>query len=189
MNDQGVPGWSARWAPVRDQLADRREELLSLRGKTIVDSWLVWDLQHDKWFTDLPVVFLLDDQRRLEVSWMKFDELSLTWDTIDLDARPTGWVDWPLAWRSQGHDALRAVTGHRINSVSFTEHLFTTQQVTPPPPMGAEWSSVWLVGGLLMSTDAGDLHIFNALDENGLSHGPFQTDQQHRLLPLRQERL
>jgi hypothetical protein len=166
MAEFDVSGWVPRWAPARDQLSRQRTNLRAIRGHRIVDSWLVWDLQHDAWFADLPVVLLLDDGRQIEVSWQKFDDLSISWNTIDVSMTPIGWVTWPLAWRSQGHESLRAVSDQTITSTASTEHRFTTRQVAPPTN---EPHSAWLVGGIWLGTSNGGLHIFNALDENGLS--------------------
>jgi hypothetical protein len=59
--DFDLSGWAPRWARARAQLNLQRTHLLGLRGRRIVDSWLVWDLEHDKWFSDLPVILKLDD--------------------------------------------------------------------------------------------------------------------------------
>ncbi len=183
MVDLHISGWTPQWAPASDQLNLQRTNLLRLRGHRIVDSWLVWDLDHDTWFADLPVILMLDDGRQLEVSWQKFDDLSITWNTIDVSTTPTAWVTWPLTWRSQGHESLQAVTGRTITAVASTEHRFATRHVSPPPP-SAEVNSTWLVGGLWLETDHAGLHIFNALDENGLTNDPVQAGEDNRLLPL-----
>jgi hypothetical protein len=161
-----VSGWIPQWAPARDQLKRQRLNLRALHRHRIVDSWLVWDLQHDTWFADLPVVLMFDHGEQLEVSWQKFDDLSITWNTIDTKRTPIAWVDWPLTWRPQGHAALRAITRQTITSTAATEHRFVTRQIAPPTN---DEHSTWLVGGIWLGTDAGGLHIFNALDENGLS--------------------
>lgn len=176
VTDHGIPGWAPRWGPAGEQLTELRSILVGLRGRRIVDSRVVWDLEDNSWFADLPVVLLLDDHRQLEISWQKFDDLSISWDSLDLEAAPIGWADQPLAWQSQGHDALRSVNGRVITSTALTELLFTTGQTGTP--------GGWLVGGLLLETDGGSLHIFNALDENGLSFGPFEDTEDHRRAPL-----
>jgi hypothetical protein len=183
MADFDISGWAPRWAPARDQINLQRTNLLSLRDRQIIDSQVVWDLEHDKWFADLPVTLMLDDGRQLEVSWQKFDDLSITWNTIDVSTTPVAWVTWPLTWRSQGHESLRAINGGTITAVASTEHRFTTQQVSPPPT-STEVNSTWLVGGLWLETDHAGLHIFNALDENGLTNDPVQVGEDNRLLPL-----
>lgn len=58
----------------------------------------------------------------------------------------------------------------------------TTQQVSPPT--STEVNSTWLVGGPWLETDHAGLHIFNALDENGLTNDSVQVGEDNRLLPL-----
>jgi hypothetical protein len=117
------------------------------------------------------------------VSWQNFEDLSITWNTIDVSTAPTGWVTWPLSWRSQGHESLRAVTGNTISAVAVTEHRFTTRQVEPLPAMADKTNSTWLVGGIWLATTDAGLHIFNALDENGLSNDPVPSGEDNRVLP------
>ena len=168
MSDADISGWTSNWLPAREQFGLQGSSLNLLRGHRIVSSWLAWDLDRDEWFADFPVVLAIDDGRQLEVSWKKFDDLSITWNTIDVTAKPTGyWTTWPLVWRPQAHDALRAVTGRSILSASSTEHCFTTRTVWP---VAEEEDSVWLVGGLWLQVEGKALHVFNALDENGLEN-------------------
>lgn len=44
----------------------------------------------------MPIVLRLDHGPQLEVCWEKFDDLSITWDTIDVTVKPRAWVEWPL---------------------------------------------------------------------------------------------
>jgi len=180
VGDFDISGWAPQWLPAREQLDVQRDRLLACSGQRIVDSWLVWNLELDKWFADLPVILSLDDGRHLEVCWQKFDELSITWNTIDVSRAPVAWVTWPLVWRSQGHKALRAVTGSIITAVASTEHRFTTRQATT----GAEEHAAWLVGGLWLETNDKSLQIFNALDENGLTNDRAAIDEDNRLTPF-----
>jgi hypothetical protein len=61
----------------------------------------------------------------LEVCTQKLDELSVTWNTIDVQIPPRAWVDWALQWRLDAHPALRQAVGHAVREVHITEHLFT----------------------------------------------------------------
>lgn len=97
-----VPGWAPRWTTASDRVTLQYP---------IVDSGLVWDLEHEKWFAALPVIVTLDDGRRLEVSWQQHDDLSITWSTIDISPAPPAWVTWPLSWRLKLHPSVRADMG------------------------------------------------------------------------------
>ena len=101
----------------------------------------------------------------LEVCWQKLDDLSITWDTIDVMVTPKAWVEWPLEWRQAAHPALEATAGATLETVSATSFRFVTKSVADPHDV----HEVWLTAGLWLATDRSDLHIFNALDENGLS--------------------
>jgi len=95
----------------------------------------------------------------------KFDDLSITWDTIDVAVTPKAWVEWPLEWRSTAHPALLSCVGSTIHSMRATTFRFTTHNVADP----GDVSEVWLTAGLWLATNSRGVHIFNALDENGLS--------------------
>jgi hypothetical protein len=71
MADVDISGWVPKWAPAREQLTVQRSNLLGCKGHRIVDRRLVWDLEHDKWFADLPVILTIDDGLHLGVRWQK----------------------------------------------------------------------------------------------------------------------
>lgn len=180
MTDIDVSGWQPAWKPADTQLHTHAERLRSLPGRRVSDTWIVWNLEHDQWFADLPVLVQFDDGQQLEVGWQKFDDLSITWNTIDVAVTPHAWVTWPLEWRSQAHPALSEITEHEVVQVEATEHLFTTRRVSPPN----DSQSVWITSGIWLQTDHAGLHIFNALDENGLSNEPPLTSPELRRFPI-----
>lgn len=168
MTDVDASGWQPTWQPAETQLRRHADRLRSLRGRRVRDTWIVWNLEHAQWFAELPVVIQFEDGLQLEVGWQKFDDLSVTWDTIDVAVTPYAWVSWPLEWRSQAHPALATITGREVVQVEATQHLFTTRRVDPPN----DSHSAWLTSGIWLQTAQSGLHIFNALDENGLSNEP-----------------
>jgi hypothetical protein len=119
MTDFGVPGRAPRWTPATDRHTLQHP---------IVHRALVWDLEHDKWFAALPVIVMLDDGRRLEMSWQKYDEMSITWSTIDISPAATAWVTWPLSWRLKRHTSVRADTGSTFTG-SGPRHLARRRQL------------------------------------------------------------
>jgi len=183
VTDVEISGWQPDWRPAADQLHNHAERLQALRGRQITNGWIVWDLEHDVWFADLPVVLRFDDNRQLEVSWQKFDDLSLTWNTIDVATAPNAWVTWPLEWRRDAHPVLTPVVGDVVNSIFSTEHVFTTRQVLPAQET-ATTRSTWLVSGIWLETRTAGLHIFNALDENGLGSTCPEPGPEFRRTPL-----
>jgi hypothetical protein len=163
--DPNVSGWRPDFGPAQERIRREAGNLRGLMWQRVSSAWLVWNLQGDEWFADLPVVLAFDRGPQLEVCWEKFDDLSITWDTIDLAQTPRAWVDWRLEWRPAAHPALASQVGATIRDVAATRFLFTTENLDDPRDV----SAVWLTTGLWLATDRGGLHIFDALDENGLS--------------------
>ncbi|MCC2313585.1 hypothetical protein [Cellulomonas xiejunii] len=175
-----VSGWKPDFLPANEQVARHAPALRDLRGGRIADARIVWNLEHDEWFADLPVVLRFADRPQLEVCWEKLDDLSITWGTIDLTRPPHAWVDWPLEWRPAAHSALAEALGQRVRGVSVSSLVLTTNDVERP----SDVHSVWLTAGLWLATDSGGLHIYNALDENGLSGQRPAVDASHGLRPV-----
>jgi hypothetical protein len=171
-----ISGWVPNLATAEAQIADHAADLRSVVGRRVIDAWIAWDLEHDRWFADLPVVLELDSQDRLELSWQKFDDLSITWNSIDVSIAPKAWVTWPLEWRVRAHPALAAFVGNVVESVEVTHHRFTTVRAAHPEQ---EPASTWLAGGIWFGASTG-LHVFNALDENGLSNDAVPSDNRTR---------
>jgi len=66
---------------------------------------------------------------QLEVSWEKFDHVSITWDTIDVTVTPKAWVEWPLEWRPRALPELASVVGATFQDLAISSCLLTTQNV------------------------------------------------------------
>jgi hypothetical protein len=152
-DDPDVSGWLPEFLPADEQFAQQAERLRSLVGSRITGAWIVWNLEDDKWFADLPVVLQFDHLPQLELCWEKFDDLSITWDTVDLTVTPKAWVEWPLEWREQAHPAVASVVGTTVDQISATTSRFVTQNVDHPHEVRA----VWLMTGLWLATSRGGL--------------------------------
>jgi hypothetical protein len=128
----------------------------------------MWDFTDDSWWADGPVILVFDNGTRLELLHNKFDDLSITWNTIDLATVLDGGDDpetrRDLRWSSAsagGHASLR---GGRVESIQILRWA--------QAPKGLEDGSVAI--GVGFST--GKLNVFNALDENGLQIGDWEPD-------------
>lgn len=172
--DSNVSGWRPDFRSSAEQIERHSAELRMLIGRRLIEVWTVW-IDDDDWFADLPVVMRFDDGTQLEVCWAKFDDLSITWNTIDVGSTPQAWVDWVLEWRRDAHPELSSVLAGTVTDVRATRFLFTTVNVNDPTDERAGW----LTTGLWLQTDRGDLQVFNALDENGLSSDPLERDVAH----------
>jgi hypothetical protein len=130
-----------------------------LVGRHLTQAWVAWEIGEDQWFADGPVV-LEFDREQLEVNHQKFDDLSITWNSVDVNQSPA-WPtsdDFQLTWRSDVPTELAALCGQRLRAVELLEWA------------GGDLANGCLALGLVFSNDW--LTIYNALDENALAFGP-----------------
>lgn len=160
-----VSGWQASWGQSDAVLADHVDRLSALVGARLVGAWTVWIEREDDWFADMPVVLQFDDGSQLEVCWQRLDDLSLSWNTIDLGKKPEAWIS-DLDWRNWAHLALSMNRDETVTAVGGTQFVWSTTDVDHPH---VKESRGLLTGGLWIGTTGSGLHVFNALDENGLA--------------------
>ena len=104
------------------------------------------------------MVFDFDDER-LEVNHQKFDDLSITYGSIDVTRMPV----WPtsdgfrLRWRSDAPALLAARHGQRLEAVELLEWA-GGDLADGAVALGLRFASGWLT-------------IYNAMDENGIEDG------------------
>ncbi|MFD0599751.1 hypothetical protein ACFQZ4_51660 [Catellatospora coxensis] len=96
--DEAMSGWRSDFAAASVQLDRQRSRLLDLVGRTVVAGWTGWDPNRDQWEPHIPLVLVLDGGLQLELQWSKWDDLSITWNTVDL-AVPPQLVGRPHEWR------------------------------------------------------------------------------------------
>lgn len=159
MFDFGIDGYRPRWLNDRSAiLAAHGERLQALIGRSLTRVWLVWDSQDDEWFSDCPVVLDFAGEQ-VEINHQKFDELSITWNTID-PRRPVRWPvpGFELGWRHGPSPRLRALQGQTVHDVELPEWT------------GDDMAEGTTTVGFRFSRD--ELVVVNALDENGLILGP-----------------
>lgn len=180
MWESDLSGWIPDWRPAHEHRARTTPELRTLVGRRITATWVVWDPDDDSWFSDAPVVLVLDDGRHLELCWQEFDELSVSWNTVDVTVTPT-WSESTLAWRRDAPAQLEAVVGAVVTDLAWTEHQLVISR--------SRWwrrdgGVSWLVGGLWIGTDAGGVLVYDALDENGLADALPAPGREHRVHPF-----
>jgi hypothetical protein len=157
-----IQGYEPQWLTGRRSIAAHGERLRALVGRRLRRAWLAWDLDADEWFADIPV--LLDfDGEQVEINHQKFDELSITWNTVD-PVRHATWTDgdpdahaFRFGWRHDAVPELAAFQGHRLQ----TEELL-------------EWVGRDVAAGMVAPSfvfEHGRLTVSNALDENSLEFG------------------
>ncbi|GAB2851227.1 hypothetical protein GCM10022221_58300 [Actinocorallia aurea] len=158
----GIPGHRPVWiAGARAIAAAHAARLRGLAGRRLDAAWVVWDLDDDTWFADCPVVFSFGGTQ-VEVNHQKFDELSITWDTIDVTA-PIVEVDpevgFRLEWRRSADPRMVALYGSPL-----TEAVLLA------------WGGRDMAQGMTavgFAFPSGNVAVTNALDENAVEFGPF----------------
>ncbi|MFG2495735.1 hypothetical protein ACGFSD_32510 [Streptomyces caniferus] len=167
MFDFGIVGYQPRWRNGRSAVAQEHgHRLRGLAGRTLTNVWMVWDLQDDEWFCDCPVLFDFAGEQ-IEVNHHKFDDLSLTWNTID-PRHPVRWPGFDLQWRPEPLPGLRDLRGLPLKGVELLE-----------------WTGRDLAQGttdVSFVFETSRVTVFNALDENGLSFGPPGRNQRSHAL-------
>ncbi|MEU5563508.1 hypothetical protein [Micromonospora musae] len=169
--DFGITGYQPRWLSGVDVVANRHgRQLRALVGRRLTSAWVVWHADEDEWFADCPVVLDFAGER-LEVNHQKFDDLSITWNSVDVTRAPM----WPtldgfqLVWRDDVPAVLAARCGHRLTAVELLEWA------------GGDLADGSVAVGLRFAD--GWLTVYNALDENGLTFGQLEPQyRRHRLV-------
>lgn len=150
----GIEGYEPVWQRgLASITASHGRRLAGLVGLRLTQTWLLWDYGDDEWFSDAPV--LLDfEGEQVEIQHNKFDELSLTWNTTD-PGKPVSFLDFDLGWRSKASPGVALLEGQFLRQVSLLEW------------QGRDAAAGMVAVHLLF--DDGQITIYNALDENGLS--------------------
>lgn len=161
-----IQGYQPQWLNGLSAIsAAHAARLQALVGHQLRRAWVVWDVDDDEWFADAPV--LLDfGHEQVEINHKKFDDLSITWNTVDPVGRQS-WIwgdpsdpdvlDFPLAWRHDANAELAALQGQRLQSVDLL--VYAGRDVA---------------NGMVAVSFAfpdGRVTIANGLDENSLEFG------------------
>ncbi|MET9901677.1 hypothetical protein [Streptomyces sp. NPDC006446] len=164
----GIERYRPQWLNGRSAVvAGHGRQLRALIGRPLTHVWLVWDVQDDEWFSDCPV--LLDfTGEQVEINHQKFDDLSITWNTVD-PHQPVLWPDFDLQWRHDLRAELHTLQGQILQDVELLE-----------------WTGSDVAQGTVAVSfrfPHSRLTVANALDENELTFGPPESHYQRH--PLR----
>ena len=167
----GIEDYEPEWVNGRDSItAAHGQRLGRLAGRTVQHIWLLWDRNADEWFADAPVLLEVDGAR-VGIDHQKFDDLCITWDTID----PTRPIEAPwdidslfdLVWRPEPTAELAELVSRTLNRVVLLEWSGGDNDIaTGMVAIGLDLAPAWLT-------------IYNALDENGLAVGPPDDRYRH----------
>jgi hypothetical protein len=166
-----IRGYQPHWLNgLREITAAHGPRLGVLTGRCLTDVWLAWDLDDDEWFADAPVLLNFEGEQ-VEINHQKFDDLSVTWNSVD----PVGHATWSfppgdkpdvhafhLGWRRDARPELGELRGQVLGAVELLQ-----------------WAGRDVAKGMIAPSFAftdGRLTIHNALDENGLEFGAPDPD-------------
>ncbi|WP_030486870.1 hypothetical protein [Micromonospora chokoriensis] len=158
--DFGITGYQPRWLNGVNEVANRHgHRLRGLVGRRLTGTWVVWHTEDDSWFADCPMVLDFGGER-LEINHQKFDDLSITWNSIDVTRAPS-WPtsnDFELVWRDDVPAVLAARCGQRLAAVELLEWAAGGDLADGSVALGLRFADDWLT-------------LYNALDENGIEFG------------------
>jgi hypothetical protein len=119
---------------------------------------------------------LLDfEGEQVEINHQKFDDLSITWNSIN-PSEPITWTydddteDFPLRWRDDACSRLAVLNGHQLETIEVLEWV------------GGETDFASGMVPVSFGFAHDRITITNALDENAIEFGPPHPD--YRSHPL-----
>ncbi|MET7412684.1 hypothetical protein [Streptomyces rubiginosohelvolus] len=142
----------------------------ALAGRRLTGYALVRFVEDGEWFADCPVVLDFEGVR-VEICHWKFDELSISWNTVDTTAVITGWQEseFTPTW-SSADERLEPFVGRKLREVSLLEWR----------PSGQDMADGTIA--VEFAFDAGRFCIANGLDENSIEvGGPHPDFVRHQL--------
>lgn len=172
-----IQGYQPHWLNgLSATTAAHGPRLQTLTSRRLRRAWLLCDLDADEWFADGPV--LLDfDGEQVEINHQKFDDLSITWNTVDPVRQPT-WTygDWGhpddhvfhLGWRHGTRSELTALQAQPLQAVELLEYA------------GGDMADGMVA--VSFAFPGGRVTVSNVLDENGLEFGEPQPSYRRRFL-------
>ncbi|MEV0890134.1 hypothetical protein [Promicromonospora sp. MEB111] len=154
----GIEHYKTEYQHGLDAITARHGDRLdALAGRVLRRTWVLWDAEDDSWFSDAPVLFDFGNEQ-LEIQHYKFDELSITWNTIDARSA-VRWPESELVWSDDALAGLSHLHGQRVLAGQLLEWR------GPDPDLANGMVAVGVV------LENGRVLVYNALDENGLDFG------------------
>ena len=158
----GIKNYKPFFLDTTHELVNQNITLLnSLIGKNILEVYTVWSLEYNKEWTDSPIVLKLNDIQ-LELCAFKFDEFSLTVNTIDLSSDVNWHGDNKFKWKT-----YKEYDDFRINDIAIIELKNEISNFSENPGFINNW---WGLGGIQFIGESHQLSIYNGFDCNIISH-------------------
>jgi hypothetical protein len=151
--------------PATAQLRRQRDRLQALVGQRVTAGWTGW--LHDRLVPGAPVVLAFDGGEQLELAWQKWDDLSVTWNTVD-PAEPCGYE-----WRPAAPAEMAAIIDLPVTAIAVSEGAyFNDADLLAGGPLPMDAVAGWVVDGLWLETGETGLLVHNGADTVALSPSP-----------------
>ncbi len=151
--------------PAADQLRRQRDRLRALIGQRVTAGWTGWS--RDRMAPGAPVLLAFDGGEQIELAWQKWDDLSVTWNTVD-PAEPELYE-----WRPAAPAEVAAVVGLAVTGIEVSEGpYFNDVDLVAGGPLPMDAVAGWVVDGLWLETGDTGLLVHNGADTVALSPSP-----------------
>lgn len=131
----------------------------------------------NSWWTGEALVLRVENDN-LEIVCSMEDEIALSWNAIDLLAKPDWVADWSepldLAWRRDALPVLRSAIGKTVTGVSVVECLHEALVIFDKehPERVGTVGGAWVLHGIELQFSSGRLEVFNGGDTNAVTDAP-----------------
>jgi hypothetical protein len=170
--------------PAADQLRRHRDRLQALVGQRVTAGWTGWF--PERLVPGAPVVLGFEGGEQLELAWQKWDDLSITWHTVDLAVLPE-LHGHAYEWRPTEPAEVAAIVDRPVTAIAVSEGpYFNDVDLLPGGPLPMDAVAGWVVDGLWLETGDTGLLVHNGADTVALSPSPMTPthDALGRTTPL-----
>ncbi|MCM3488956.1 hypothetical protein M3689_06490 [Alkalihalophilus marmarensis] len=144
-----------------DLVAEHKEKLVALTGKTIKSIWIAWDHQSNRWLREMPVVIEAGNEQ-IELCANRIGEYSITFNTINLEFAPSS---MQISWEENKLNEIHRVLNQEIRS---TEMIESTVHISclKEDQLSGKVAVDYVIDGIGFNLERGYLAVCNGLDEN-----------------------
>jgi len=168
-----------------DELLQRHGVILSQTiGKKIETSWVAWDELGNEWFTEEPIILRIGGTN-YEFVFNHLDNLAITLNTQNLHEAPA----WHCAWNDADDTLFRLKWKEQglPELRALTGQIITNVRIIEYCFQGGsrqEAKGSWVLNGLEFITSSGSVMLYNALDENGVTSQKSEQNEHLRAVEL-----
>ncbi len=155
----GISGYRPDWVSDPEHLVRHHASALgAMLHSELAAIWVLWDTTDEERYADAPVIIQFAAGPRVEICCWRFDEVSVTYDSIDV-GKPVRWDGEPrtFEWRRDALSPFSSLIGSHLRSVDLVENELVLGD------------STWCLGGLEFGFEIASLAIYNGLDDTQMA--------------------